>query len=144
MPQISAGCLMQFIYCMYVNVEQYEKKTIGMAFASVIAALFNYLTNYIFIRKLGYIAASYTTFLSYLLLMLLHLYLVKRIKSEDIFDNKKILFLSAIGSAILISSNFIFEYTVTRYFIAGILLFISTFAVYKKRTIIFKYIKNRK
>ena len=144
MPQISAGCLMQFIYCMYVNVEQYEKKTIGMAFASVIAALFNYLTNYIFIRKLGYIAASYTTFFSYLLLMLLHLYLVKRIKSEDIFDNKKILFLSAIGSAILISSNFIFEYTVIRYFIAGILLFISIFAVYKKRTIIFKYIKNRK
>ena len=144
MPQISAGCLMQFIYCMYVNVEQYEKKTIGMAIASVIAALFNFLTNAIFIRKFGYIAASYTTFFSYLLLMILHFYLVKRIKTETIFDNKKILFLGAIGSVILISTNLIFEHIVIRYLIIVLLLFVTILTAYKKRKVISKLIINRK
>lgn len=144
MPQISAGCLMQFIYCMYVNVEQYEKKTIGMAVASVIAALFNFLTNAVFIRRFGYIAASYTTFFSYLLLMILHFYLVKRITAETIFDNKKILFLGAIGSVILISTNLIFEYIAIRYLMIVLFLFAATLIAYKKRNVISKLIINRK
>ncbi len=144
MPQVSAGCLMQFIYCMYVNVEQYEKKTVGMAIASVTAAFFNYLTNYIFIRKFGYVAASYTTFFSYLLLMVLHVYFVKRIGAGNVFDNKRILFLGAVGSMMLISTNFLFEYMIIRYLIIALLLFAALIAAYKKRDFILRYTISRK
>ena len=48
MPPVAAGCLLQFVYCMYVNIEQYEKKTVGMAMASVVAAGLNFVLNFIF------------------------------------------------------------------------------------------------
>lgn len=135
-PQIFAGCLMQFIYCMYVNVEQFEKKTVGMAIASVCAASFNYITNYIFIRKYGYIAASYTTFFSYLVLMLLHLYLVKRIGRSSVFDNMKILLIGAIGSVMLISTNCIFNNAIIRYGIFAAVLVVVLMLAYIKRELI--------
>lgn len=140
-PQIFAGCLMQFIYCMYVNVEQYEKKTVGMAIASVIAASFNYITNYIFIRKFGYIAASYTTFFSYLLLMLLHIYLANRIGKGNVFDSRKILLIGALGSALLISTNVIFDYIIIRYCVFAVLLICMLVIACKKRGMIKQFIR---
>lgn len=75
---IIVGCLFQFIYTIYVDIEQFKKKTKGMAIASVIAAVFNYILNSIFIPKYGYIAAAYTTLASYCVLLILHVLLVWR------------------------------------------------------------------
>ena len=60
-PPVVLGCFFIAIYTLYVNIEIYEKKTIGMACATVIAAFFNLVTNAYFIPKFGYIAAAYTT-----------------------------------------------------------------------------------
>ncbi|MGN0414034.1 MAG: lipopolysaccharide biosynthesis protein [Agathobacter sp.] len=116
-PPVTAGCMMQFIYCMYVNVEQYEKKTVGMAIASVLAALFNYVTNYIFINIFGYTAAAYTTYFSYLLLLIMHMYLVYRIGKSNVYDNKIIILIALIASLIICGIGSIFEYIVLRYII---------------------------
>ena len=61
LPPIVVGLLFQFTYGLYVNIEQYEKKTIPMSIGSMIAALLNIALNYIFIGKYGYVAAAYTT-----------------------------------------------------------------------------------
>lgn len=142
-PQIFAGCLMQFIYCMYVNVEQFEKKTVGMAAVSVLAATFNYVTNYIFIRKYGYIAASYTTFFSYLLLMLMHMWLVRRIDRQDVYNNSVILLMGGMGSVLLISMNLIFEMTMLRYVVFLVFLVVILASAYLKKDMILKYIRRR-
>ena len=45
MPPVAFGCVCQFIYTMHVNIEQFKKKTVGMAIASISAAGLNYLLN---------------------------------------------------------------------------------------------------
>lgn len=142
-PQIFAGCLMQFIYCMYVNVEQFEKKTVGMAIASVIAAIFNYVTNYVFLRRYGYLAASYTTFFSYLLLMLLHVWLVRRMKMQEVYDNKAIIFIGVLGSALLIAVNLIFDQAILRFTIFALLIICLGVLALKKKNLVLQYIKRR-
>lgn len=141
-PQIFAGCLMQFIYCMYVNIEQFEKKTVGMAIASVVAAGFNYVTNYFFIKKYGYIAASYTTFLSYLLLMLLHMWLVRKISMQGVYNNGAIILIGVIGSGFLILMNLVFEFTLLRYVLFATFMVILLVMVCLNRNMIIKYIRR--
>lgn len=102
-PPVAAGCLMQFIYCMYVNVEQYAKRTVGMAIASIFAAAVNYILNWFFIPILGYIAAAYTTFAGYFILLILHMLLVRRAGYEKIYKNT-LIFICAITTAIIIIS----------------------------------------
>lgn len=142
-PQVFAGCIMQFIYSMYVNIEQYEKRTVGMAMASIIAAVFNFITNFIFIKKYGYIAASYTTFFSYFLLMILHIRLVKKIGFGDVYNTKKILIISLFGGGVLISMNCLFDYTFVRYLIFLMMISFVFIFLFLKRQHIMDYIRRR-
>ena len=88
MPPVAFGCVCQFMYTMYVNVEQFSKKTIGMAFASVAAALSNFILNSIFIPRYGYIAAAYTTLVSFVILLFIHMLLVKRIGIIGVYSTR--------------------------------------------------------
>lgn len=92
MPPVALGCVCQFLYTMHVNVEQFHKKTFGMAVASMAAALSNYILNRIFIPEYGYIAAAYTTFVSFFILLFIHMFLVWRLGLSGIYP-KKIIFL---------------------------------------------------
>ncbi|MCR5788993.1 MAG: oligosaccharide flippase family protein, partial [Lachnospiraceae bacterium] len=67
---VALGTLAQYFYTNYVNVELFYKKTPIIAASSCVAALLNYLLNLCFIPRFGYIAASYTTLASYIVLML--------------------------------------------------------------------------
>lgn len=141
-PQVFAGCLMQFIYCMYVNVEQFEKKTVGMAGASITAAIFNYITNYFFIKKYGYIAASYTTFFSYLILMILHIYLVRKIFKTGVYNDKMIFLIAIIGSVVLLLMNFVFRFIILRYVLFSLLLAGISIGAYINRSHFIQYLQK--
>ena len=91
MPPVSAGCICQFLYTMFVNIEQFMKKTVGMAVASTSAAVLNLVLNLWLIPKFGYIAAAYTTLASYFWLLVFHMILVRRMRLGKIYDYKFIL-----------------------------------------------------
>ena len=86
MIPVAVGCMCQFLYTMFVNVEQFYKKTVGMAFASASAALLNYVLNLWLIPKFGYVAAAYTTLVGYLWLLLIHMLLVRRMKKHQVYS----------------------------------------------------------
>lgn len=88
MPPVLISCFIQFIYSLFVDVEQLEKKTKGMALASVIAAVVNIILNYIYVPSFGYIAAAYTTLISYVCLMLFHWFIIKRIGYSKAYNIK--------------------------------------------------------
>jgi len=141
MPPVTAGCLLQFVYCMYVNIEQYEKKTVGMAVASVLAAIINFVLNYIFIPIYGYIAAAYTTYVGYFFLLIMHMYLVKRLGKIHIYDNTK-MFILALGTSILIFlANNILDLFLVRYAIIAIYIIILFTIIIKNRDKI-KFLKQ--
>lgn len=117
MPPVMLGCVCQFIYTMYVNVEQFKKKTIGMAIASVSAALTNYVLNYFLIPRYGYIAAAYTTLISFIWLLGVHMFLVCHLGYSKTYPNKFILLLLCAASIITVGINILYQYTILRYVI---------------------------
>ncbi len=68
-----------FIYDMVVTGEYYTKKTVYIMLGTMAAAALNIVLNYIFILKYGFIAAAYTTLASYVLYLLLHLIISRRL-----------------------------------------------------------------
>lgn len=133
MPPVTAGCIMQFIYCMYVNVEQFEKKTTGMAIASMIAAAINGVLNAIFIPMYGYVAAAYTTFIGYLCLMLMHMFLVNRIGMREVYQNARIICIAILSSVLIFAANPILGNRILRYIILAVYLVVGIAFMMKHR-----------
>lgn len=71
------GTMMQYMYQFYGVVEVYSRKTAYMAVGSCMAAVVNYILNWVFIPVSGWIAAAYTTLISYGLLMLFHFFMAR-------------------------------------------------------------------
>lgn len=115
---VSVGVVFQFIYTMYVNVEQYYKKTIGMAVASVIAAVLNLILNYIFIPLYGYQAAAVTTLVGYMVLFIMHMLLVRGMKKNHLYPTGKIIVTSVFVFFMMILYLFLYQYVWIRYVIA--------------------------
>ena len=115
MIPVAIGCVCQFLYTLFVNVEQYTKKTTGMAYASIAAAIINYLLNLWLIPVYGYVAAAYTTFISYLFLLAFHMYLVKRIEMQMVYSYRFILLTVIIMVMIGMVVSFSYVSTVLRY-----------------------------
>lgn len=144
MPPVSFGCVCQFIYSMYVSVEQFNKKTVGMAIASCIAALSNYFLNMMFIPKYGYIAAAYTTLASYLILLMIHVLLVNRLKLGKIYPLRFFLLLLLFMTVYTIAINYLYRYNIIRYcLIAAYFTATVVFAVKYKKWILALFKKER-
>lgn len=139
MPPVTVGCFCQFLYIMHVNVEQFKKKTVGMALASISAAGLNYLLNLWLIPRFGYIAAAYTTLVGYLWLALSHMVLVHRLGYAKLYP-RRILFATLIVLLVLsVLISFAYSVPVVRYFlIAGYIGFALWFLVkYRQKVVTF-------
>lgn len=136
MTPVAMGCVCQFLYTLYVNVEQFRKKTIGMAIASVLAALLNYGLNAYFIPRYGYIAAAYTTLAGYVFLLFAHIFIVRKLGEQKTFDNTFIVGLMLIMSLVTAGVNFLYTYQMIRYIVIGIMaVLIGVFAYLKWSTL---------
>lgn len=74
---MALGVIVQYIYSQYVIIEMHLKKTIYVSIGTGIAAVVNIVLNIIFIPVYGFIAAAYTTLISYLVLLVIHYYVVR-------------------------------------------------------------------
>lgn len=142
MPPVAMGCVCQFLYSLYVNVEQFKKKTVGMAFASVTAGVLNYGLNAWLIPIYGYTAAAYTTLAGYLFLLLAHMMLVRKLRIGDLFDDRFIFFLVLVMSAVMVGVNFTYEHPAIRYSILGIYAAGTITAILLKRKQIRKIMRR--
>lgn len=138
MAPVTMGCVCQFLYTMYVNVEQYKKKTGGMALASALAAFLNLFLNWIFIPKIGYFAAAYTTLLSYFFLLLFHMSLVKRLKLGEIFSYKCVFGVVLLGMVFMVAACFLYEMQTIRYIIILVYMIAGIYVVlrYRKKILV--------
>lgn len=132
---VSMGCVCQFLYTLFVNIEQFKKKTGGMAIGSVSAALINFILNLIFIPQIGYLAAAYTTLVGYVVLLLIHMYLVKRLGLSEVYDYKFIGLVVLIGICLMILITVLYSYAILRYglIITYGIIFILLFMRYKSK-----------
>lgn len=71
-PPIIIANFIIFVYTLYVDVEHYYKKTPFITINTLIAAGTNIVLNYLLIPRYGYVAAAYTTLVSYIVALILH------------------------------------------------------------------------
>ena len=116
---IAMGCFCQFLYTMFVNVEQFKKKTVGMAVASVTAALVNLVLNALLIPSVGFLAAAYTTLAGYLVLLAIHMYLVYRLRMQKVYDYRFVLIMVCAGLVVTLVITLLYSHNAIRYVFAG-------------------------
>ena len=126
-PPVVMSVYYGFLYCFFADFEFYYEKTKHITIATVAVALLNIILNYVFIDIFGYIAASYTTLVCYILYALFHFLSMERIrinelKCESIYDNKLIMKVSLIF--MIIGFCFMFTYTLPFFRYTGIVLLI--------------------
>ncbi|MGN0403520.1 MAG: lipopolysaccharide biosynthesis protein [Acetatifactor sp.] len=80
------GGYFSFLYTLPVLVEYFYEKTRYIAVGTTLAAVLNVILNYIFIQRYGYIAAAYTTMVTYFLYFVFHYVLAARIHGKSLFS----------------------------------------------------------
>jgi len=121
-PIVASGYF-SFLYLLVVQTEYYYEKTKYISIGTVGAAFVNIILNYIYINKLGYVAAAYTTLVSYILYFIFHYFISRKIHGGSIIDIRTILKYT-VGLLILCGITIVFlKYIMLRWIIAGIIGF---------------------
>jgi O-antigen/teichoic acid export membrane protein len=142
LPPVMAGCIFQFAYTMYVNIETYEKKTGRMALATMTGALVNVILNYIFIPKYGYVAAAFTTLVGYGVLFLVHYFAVKKLKMTHVYSSKFIFGSLIFSCAMIFIYYFLYQHVILRVVAIAIVVACVCIFVVKYRDMIIGFIKS--
>lgn len=129
-PPVAMGVFFTFVYGLFVNVEMYYSKNRYVMIASVTGAVLNVALNYVFIQKYGYIAAAYTTLISYIVYCLMHALFVQRIVRKEklecrIYSNKTLFYVSVLFMACGFALTITYKYPVIRYGIILAVLFVA-------------------
>lgn len=144
LPYLLCGCIFQFAYTMYVQVEFYEKKMQIVSIATSIAALTNIGLNFALIPYWGYIAAGYTTLIGYILLFFIHYFEVCRLGYRDIF-NRRIIFVGlCMAVAVIPLMQKIFQYNTFRYMLIVVYALAILLGLHRYRNIIKQFMISRK
>ena len=143
-PPVAIGCVLQFIYTMYVNIEQYEKKTAGMAVASASAVVVNYALNLFLIPRFGFVAAGWSSAVAYGWLLAAHMWLVGRMGMLHVYDNRFNILMAA-GIAVAIGlCTLVYPYTVLRWAIFAVLVVAFAAFAWTHRAVLLDLVRRRK
>lgn len=131
-PPIALSVFFMFIYDVFVPFEFYFEKTKYIATSSIISAILNMILNFIFIPQFGYMAAGYTTLICYIMNAILHFLFMRKVCIEEIgIQNVYKAQIVVIVSVLMCGVGFIFlalyDFTIARYIIALLALFILFF-----------------
>lgn len=97
-----------FLYSVIVQSEYYKKKTTYIMLGTLIATVINLITNYVFIKYYGFIAAAYTTLFSYVCYLALHIVISYKVagffvlKLKYLFINLAIIAVAAVVDLVFI------------------------------------------
>ena len=116
-----------------------------MMVVSVIGALLNFGTNYLFINWFGYYAAGYTTLFSYIVFVVAHYFVMRSVLRKNgykshIFDIRFIAVFSVIFVIVGVLFTAVYDFWIIRYVLLAIM---AVVCVIKRKTIISK-VKNIK
>ena len=95
-PPVAMSLLLLFYSQLFINVEFYFEEKYKLVIASILAPIANVVLNYYGIKKFGYVAAGYTTFISYILFAGCNYLAMKKVCIDrniegDLFDIKALM-----------------------------------------------------
>ena len=131
MPPIAGGVYFIAVSNLYSDILVYLKKTKMIMISSAIAALLNVVLNYLMINAYGYMAAAYTTLVSYIVMAALlsiwaNCEFKKNVTAVDfVYDNKMIAIISVLTLIISMLAILIYDYAFVRYAIAALIFTVT-------------------
>lgn len=87
-PPVAISLLLLFYAQLFINVQFYYEKKKSLVYASIGAAVVNIVLNAILIPNVSYIAAGYTTMISYILFAAMNYFTMKKVAKETGFSMK--------------------------------------------------------
>ena len=111
-----------FLYNIIVPSEYYTKKTKYIMMGTMVAAVINLVTNYLFVKMFGYIAAAYTTLFSYICYLLIHVVISKRLIKFEIVKWKWIVTTAAIVTFAGVFDLFFISNMILRYALCAVVI----------------------
>ena len=121
MPPIAAGVFFTSYANLYSNIAVYYKKTKYVMYPAIVAACINLGLNYICIKAFGYMAAAYTTLVSYIVLAALQVFWSKKVCDENnnpissVFDSRFMFMLAVITTIASFFGLLLYSNTIIRY-----------------------------
>ena len=131
MPPIAGGVYFIAVSNLYSDILVYLKKTKMIMISSAVAALLNVVLNYLMINAYGYMAAAYTTLVSYIVMAaLLSIWANREFKKnvtavDFVYDNKMIAIISVLTLIISMLAILIYDYAFVRYAIAALIFTVT-------------------
>ena len=123
-PVLVVGYYSLFICLICSHIELFYRKNKFITVITSTAAIVNIILNYIFIPMFGYMAAAYTTYIGYLIMLIMHMYNMKRLDLQRFINCKLLLLLFTVNSLIGFGIIFLYDYAVIRYGILVVLFII--------------------
>lgn len=140
-PPVVGGVFFQVQYFIYANILYYYKRPAYVMYGSVISATLNIVLNYIFIPKYGYLAAGYTTLFCYFIQATIDYNAMKKMIGNSIYDMDYLGGLSFIILLVSLVSGKIYNNSLIRYVVIGVLI-VFAFLGHKKILVIFGKLKG--
>ena len=137
-PPIVGGVFFQCLYYIFANIVYYFKKPKYVMYASFVAAITNLTLNYIFIPKFGFVAAGYTTLVSYIIQVFIDYFAMKKVMGFSLYNTKLLLGISLAVILISLISSITYDFPLIRY---GILIAL-VLIVYLNKNIVIQIMKT--
>lgn len=142
-PPIAISVLLLFYSQLFINVEFYYEEKKSLVVASIGSAIINVTLNALFIPRMGFIVAGYTTMLSYVVFVLSNYFSMKKVlKKQNIdiigYDYKSLVSILIIFIFMGLLGGFLYRYLVIR--IVSVTMIIGCI-VFKYRGVISRIIK---
>lgn len=135
-PIVVLGMYFTFIYDLFCGVEFYYGHTRYVTIASVTGAAVNIVLNALLIPVYGFIAAAYTTLISYVLFMVMHYIFMRQVLRKEqiegqVYDIRFLIFFSLALTGIVFASLLTYRSDLIRYLFIAALLAVLFF--YRKK-----------
>ena len=123
-PPVALSLLLLFYSQLFINVEFYFEEKKKLVYGTMIAALTNIVLNALLIPVFGFIAAAYTTLLSYILFAGMNYYYYKKMLKEknmpdDLYDMKLMLLILGVYTVLSYAIMMTYSHNIIRYIVVA-------------------------
>ena len=146
-PPVAVSIFLLLYSQFFINVEFYYEEKLSLVWASIGAAAANVVLNWIFIKLYGFVAAAYTTLVSYILFAVVNYLAMKRLlKKKGVEDNaynyKWLILLFFAFCAVTVIGSLLYNYLIVRIIITVIALVVL---IIKRKSLLsfYRVIKNK-
>ena len=147
-PPVAISILLLFYSQLFINVQFYYEEKMMLVWASIGAAVLNVVLNGLLIPVFGYVAAGYTTLLSYVVFAASNYIAVRHVAkkwevSTEYFDLKGLMLILLGFAALAFTAMALYEHPIIRYSII-VTVFVIMGIMHKKLIVYIKSILGRK